>query len=91
MPQTITNGVLSLQTEQEGGGEVVDVVHTGGVVPRHLELPLRQVIRLQVTVDPEHDVPHQGEHEPGHDEAGEENHEQVSPAQVNKCGPTILT
>ena len=83
MPKTITNGVLCLQTEEEGGGEVVDVVHAGGVVPWHLQLPLGQVVGLQVPVDPEHDVPQHGEHEPGHDEACEEDHEEISPSQVN--------
>ena len=45
---------------------------------------------LQVTVKPEDEVPDQGKHEPGHQEAGEEGQEQPAPPQVHQGCPAIL-
>jgi len=56
-PASISDGVLSLHTEQEGGGEVLQVLHTDLVVLR-LE-------RLEVTVEESDEIPEGGKHQPG--------------------------
>ena len=41
-------------------------------------------------MEPEHDVPDQGEHEPREQEAGEEYQGQVAPPQIHQRGPAVL-
>ena len=87
-PQTVANGVLGLHWEEEAGGEVVNTVDTRRV--SGLLLKIRQVLWLEVAVDPEDEVPEQGEHQPGGEEAREEDEEQVAPSQIHQRRPSIL-
>lgn len=45
---------------------------------------------LEVAVEPEDEVPDQGEHEPGQQEAGEEGEEEPAPPQVHQRCPAVL-
>ena len=76
--------------EEEGGGEVVNVVDAGCVVPGELQLALGQLVGGEVAVRPEDEVPDQGEEEPGQQEAREEDEEKPPPAQVHQRGPAVL-
>lgn len=87
-PQSVSNGVLGLNTEQEAGGEVVYTVDTRGVAI--VLLNVRKMLRLQVSMDPEYKVPGEGKHQPGYQEAREENTEKVAPSQINQRRPTIF-
>ena len=87
-PQPISNGVLRLNTEQEAGGEVVYTVDTGGVAI--LLLNVRKMLRLQVSVDPEYEMPGKSKHQPGYQEAGKEDTEKVAPSQIHQCRPAIF-
>ena len=49
--------MLSLYTEQEGGGEVIQVLHTDHVILR-LE-------RLKVTMKESDEIPESSKHQPG--------------------------
>ena len=87
-PQSISDGVLGLHTEQEAGGEVVYTVDTGGVAI--LLLNIRKMLRLQVSMDPEYKVPGKGKHQPRYEEAREENTEKVAPLQIHQRRPAIF-
>ena len=105
-PQPVADRVLGLQAdnrknilvgqkylmppEEEGGGEVVNVVDAGCVVPGELQLALGQLVGGEVAVRPEDEVPDQGEEEPGQQEAREEDEEEPPPAQVHQRGPAVL-
>ena len=70
----ISNGSLCLQAKQEGGPKVIDGKDTWG--PSRGFLFVRKVVRLQVTMQPEGEVPDAGEDQPG-DQAADEQHQQV--------------
>ena len=59
----LPDGVLGLHTEQEGGGEVLDVVHT-----HHMLRMSRQVLGVKIAVDSGHQEPENTEQEPGEEE-----------------------
>ena len=52
-----TDGVLGLHAEEEGGGEVVDLVDAGLVL---VVVSLRQVLGLKVPVQPKGQMPDGG-------------------------------
>ena len=78
----VTYRVLGLQTEEEAGGEVLDVVHTHNVL-------LRLVLH-QVSMDKGHQVPDHCEDQPGQEEGGGEAHEDHGPGQVDGRREEVL-
>ena len=55
-PAPEPDGVLGLHTEQEGGGEVLEVVHT-----HHVVRMSRQVLWVKIPVDNRHEEPDNAE------------------------------
>lgn len=56
----IPDGVLGLHTEQEGGGEVLDIVHT-----HHVVRVSRQVLRVKIPMNNRHEEPDNTKQQPG--------------------------
>ena len=59
-PAPVPNGVLGLHTEQERGGEVLNVVHTDHVVRVG-----RQPLGVKISMNNRHEKPDNAEQEPG--------------------------
>ena len=69
--------MLCFETEEEAGGEIVDVVHTDRVVGRPV------LLGLKVPVAVGEGVPQPCEHQPGNDEGGRETEEGGGPGEVD--------
>ena len=78
----VTYRVLGLQTEQEAGGEVLDVVHANSVVVG--------LVVGHVAMDIGHQVPDHSKQQPGQEEGGGKAEEDDRPGHVDGGGEEVF-
>ena len=84
IPRSVSDGVLSLQREEEARGEVVDARHTGDVAV------IGAIHGVEIAVLQQGEIPHAGEQQPRRVEGRREEDKDPLPAEVEEGDEEVL-
>jgi hypothetical protein len=86
--ETVSDGVLGLDAEEEAAGKAEDVVDARGPIVLHLDG--RQVTLVKITVSEGNQPPDHRESQPGQEEAQNEAYQRPTPLRIYQSREDVL-